>query len=74
MIPSPLSFAATPPFYIKRISNNKFVSECNPTIVTFDARNLDMSPYVEPSSKLYPVGGPIRYDLIANIVRRQKRR
>lgn len=55
-------------FHIKRFSRNKFVSERNPTIVTFDARNLDMSPYVEPNPSLHPPGEPIWYDLVANIV------
>ena len=55
-------------FHIKRFSKNKFVSERNPTIVTFDARNLDMSPYVEPDPKQHPMGDPIWYDLVANIV------
>jgi U4/U6.U5 tri-snRNP-associated protein 2 len=55
-------------FHIKRFSKNKFVSERNPTIVTFDARNLDMSPYVEPNPQLHKVGEPIWYDLVANIV------
>ncbi|KAH8598236.1 hypothetical protein B0O99DRAFT_684280 [Bisporella sp. PMI_857] len=55
-------------FHIKRFSKNKFVSECNPTIVTFDARNLDMAPYVEPNPNFHSGGGPIWYDLVANIV------
>ncbi|RDW67606.1 cysteine proteinase-2 [Coleophoma cylindrospora] len=55
-------------FHIKRFSQNKFVSERNPTIVTFDARNLDMSPYVEPNAKEHQLGEPIWYDLVANIV------
>ncbi|KAH6695962.1 U4/U6.U5 tri-snRNP-associated protein [Leptodontidium sp. MPI-SDFR-AT-0119] len=55
-------------FHIKRFSKNKFVEERNPTIVTFDARNLDMSPYVEPNPALHPPGEPIWYDLVANIV------
>lgn len=55
-------------FHVKRFSKNKFVSERNPTIVTFDARNLDMSPYVEPDPKVHKVGEPIWYDLVANIV------
>lgn len=54
-------------FHIKRFSKNKFVDERNPTIVTFDARNLDMSPYVEPSPH-HSLGEPIWYDLVANIV------
>jgi U4/U6.U5 tri-snRNP-associated protein 2 len=55
-------------FHVKRFSKNKFVSERNPTIVTFDARNLDMSPYVEPNPSLHPMGEPVWYDLVANIV------
>ncbi|KAK4228800.1 hypothetical protein QBC38DRAFT_474374 [Podospora fimiseda] len=55
-------------FHVKRFSKNKFVSERNPTIVTFDARNLDMSPYVEPDPSKHPPGEPIWYDLVANVV------
>ncbi|KAK7409583.1 Ubiquitin carboxyl-terminal hydrolase 10 [Neonectria punicea] len=55
-------------FHVKRFSQNKFVSERNPTIVTFDARNLDMSSYVEPNPKEWPPGEPIWYDLVANVV------
>lgn len=55
-------------FHIKRFSKNKFVSERNPTIVTFDARNLDMAPYVEPNPQYHRPGEPIWYDLVANIV------
>ncbi|KAH7152250.1 hypothetical protein B0J13DRAFT_258542 [Dactylonectria estremocensis] len=55
-------------FHVKRFSQNKFVSERNPTIVTFDARNLDMSPYVEPNPREWPPGEPIWYDLVANVV------
>jgi U4/U6.U5 tri-snRNP-associated protein 2 len=54
-------------FHIKRFSKNKFVSERNPTIVTFPVRSLDMAPYVEPNPKIYPPGEPIWYDLVANI-------
>lgn len=60
-----------PPYLIlniKRFSQNKFVSERNPTIVTFDARNLDMSPYVEPNPNEWPPSEPIWYDLVANVV------
>lgn len=60
-----------PPYlimHVKRFSQNKFVSERNPTIVTFDARNLDVSPYVEPDPGVHPVGEPIWYDLVANVV------
>ena len=55
-------------FHVKRFSQNKFVSERNPTIVTFDARNLDVSPYVEPNPEEWPPGEPIWYDLVANVV------
>ena len=54
-------------FNIKLFSKNKFVSERNPTIVTFPTESLDMSPYVEPNPKEYPPGEPIYYDLVANI-------
>lgn len=60
-----------PPYlimHIKRFSQNKFVSERNPTIVTFDARDLDVSPYVEPDPSVHPPGEPILYDLVANVV------
>ncbi|KAK3359843.1 hypothetical protein B0T25DRAFT_621237 [Lasiosphaeria hispida] len=60
-----------PPFlvlHVKRFSHNKFVSERNPTIVTFDARNLDVAPYVEPDPAQHPPGEPIWYDLVANVV------
>lgn len=53
---------------VKRFSQNKFVAERNPTIVTFDARDLDVSPYVEPDPKQHPIGEPILYDLVANVV------
>ena len=56
-------------FHIKRFSANKFVSERNPTIVTFSSpRGLDLSPYVEPNPALHPPGDPVLYDLVANIV------
>ena len=55
-------------FHVKRFSQNKFVAERNPTIVTFDARNLDMSPYVEPDPAQHPPSEPIWYDLVANVV------
>ncbi|KAK5993426.1 putative mRNA-splicing protein ubp10 [Cladobotryum mycophilum] len=51
-----------------RFSQNKFVSERNPTIVTFDERNLDIAPYVEPNPAEWPHGEPIWYDLVANVV------
>ncbi|KLU88389.1 U4/U6.U5 tri-snRNP-associated protein 2 [Magnaporthiopsis poae ATCC 64411] len=60
-----------PPYlilHVKRFSRNKFVSERNPTIVTFDPQGLDMSPYVEPDPALYPPGEPVLYDLVANVV------
>lgn len=56
-------------FHIKRFSANKFVSERNPTIVTFPSpRGLDMSPYVEPNPAIHPGGEPIYYELVANII------
>lgn len=56
-------------FHIKRFSKNKFVSERNPTIVTFPSpRSLDMSPYVEPNPESYPPSEPIWYDLVANVI------
>ena len=56
-------------FHIKRFSKNKFVSERNPTIVTFPSpRSLDMSPYVEPNPSVWPPGEPIWYDLVANVI------
>ncbi|KAF4120466.1 U4/U6.U5 tri-snRNP-associated protein 2 [Geosmithia morbida] len=55
-------------FHVKRFSQNKFVSERNPTIVNFDPRNLDMSPYVEPDPAHAPPSEPIWYDLVANVV------
>jgi U4/U6.U5 tri-snRNP-associated protein 2 len=56
-------------FHIKRFSKNKFVSERNPTIVTFPSpRSLDMSTYVEPNPAIWPHGEPIMYDLVANII------
>lgn len=54
-------------FHIKRFSANKFVSERNPTIVTFSPRSLDMAPYVEPNPSVHQMGEPIWYDLVANI-------
>ncbi|CAK3852174.1 U4 tri-snRNP-associated 2 [Lecanosticta acicola] len=60
-----------PPFlimHIKRFQPNKFLqSQRNPTIVTFNPRALDMSPYVEPNPQLHATGEPIVYDLVANI-------
>ncbi|KIW51214.1 hypothetical protein PV05_09956 [Exophiala xenobiotica] len=56
-------------FHIKRFSVNKFVSERNPTIVTFGSpKGLDMSPYVEPNPAIHPPGEPILYELAANII------
>jgi U4/U6.U5 tri-snRNP-associated protein 2 len=56
-------------FHIKRFSANKFVSERNPTIVTFPSpRGLDMGPYVEPNPAVHPMGEPIYYELVANII------
>lgn len=53
-------------FHIKRFSRNKFISERNPTIVTFQTEALNMSPYVEPDAA-HPPGEPIWYDLVANV-------
>ncbi|KAB5575837.1 hypothetical protein GE09DRAFT_1023955 [Coniochaeta sp. 2T2.1] len=55
-------------FHVKRFSQNKFVSERNPTIVTFEPRGLDVSPYVEPDPNHHAGGEPIYYDLVANVV------
>ena len=56
-------------FHTKRFSTNKFVSERNPTIVTFPSpKGLDMSPYVEPNPQYYPPGEPIYYEMVANII------
>lgn len=56
-------------FHTKRFSKNRFVSERNPTIVTFPSpHSLDMSPYVEPNPAVWPPGEPILYDLVANII------
>ena len=56
-------------FHIKRFSTNKFVSERNPTIVTFTSpRGLDMTPFVEPNPAFHPHGEPIYYDMVANII------
>jgi U4/U6.U5 tri-snRNP-associated protein 2 len=59
-----------PPYlllHVKRFSANKFVSERNPTIVTFPATGLDLSPYVTPNPELHALGEPIIYDLVANV-------
>jgi len=60
-----------PPYlimHIKRFQPNKFLqSQRNPTIVTFNPRSLDLSPYVEPNPQAHPAGEPIVYDLVANI-------
>lgn len=56
-------------FHVKRFSTNKFVSERNPTIVTFPSpRGLDMSPFVEPNPAVHPPGEPIIYEMVANII------
>ncbi|ETN38471.1 uncharacterized protein HMPREF1541_06506 [Cyphellophora europaea CBS 101466] len=56
-------------FHVKRFSTNKFVSERNPTIVTFASpRGLDMSPFVEPNPEIHSPGEPIIYDMVANII------
>ena len=60
-----------PPYlimHVKRFEANKFLqAQRNPTIVTFNPRALDMSPYVEPNPQLHPLDEPIVYDLVANI-------
>ncbi len=60
-----------PPYlimHIKRFQPNKFLqSQRNPTIVTFNPRALDLSPYVEPNPQLHGVSEPLIYDLVANI-------
>ncbi|KAK5076807.1 Ubiquitin carboxyl-terminal hydrolase 10 [Lithohypha guttulata] len=56
-------------FHIKRFSVNKFVSERNPTIVTFPSpRGLDMSPYVEPNPEFASPSEPIIYEMVSNII------
>ena len=56
-------------FHIKRFSVNKFVSERNPTIVTFPSpRGLDMGPFVEPNPAIHPPGEPIYYEMVANVI------
>ncbi|KAL4890906.1 snRNP assembly factor [Aspergillus ambiguus] len=56
-------------FHVKRFSKNRFVSERNPTIVTFPStHSLDMSHYVEPNPDIWPPSEPILYDLVANII------
>ncbi len=62
-----------PPYlvlHMKRFSANKFVTERNPTIVTFDPRGLDMRPFVEgaDSKSSEANGEPLLYDLVANVV------
>ncbi|KAH8835674.1 spindle pole body protein [Flagelloscypha sp. PMI_526] len=48
--------------HFKRFTNNNFVDEKNPTIVTFPLRGLDFADYVDtPSTTTI-------YDLVANIV------
>ena len=60
-----------PPYlimHVKRFEANKFLqSQRNPTIVTFNPRALDLSPYVEPNPSIHPIKEPIVYDLVANI-------
>jgi len=60
-----------PPYlimHIKRFQPNKFLgSQRNPTIVTFNPRSLDLSPYIEPNPALHPPDQPVVYDLVANI-------
>ena len=54
-------------FHVKRFSQNKFISERNPTIVIFQPRSLDMSAYVVPNPHFHPPGEAILYDLVANV-------
>jgi U4/U6.U5 tri-snRNP-associated protein 2 len=60
-----------PPYlimHVKRFQPNKFLqSQHNPTIVTFNPRALDLSPYVEPNPQVHTHGEPLIYDLVANI-------
>ena len=60
-----------PPYlimHVKRFQPNKFLqSQRNPTIVTFNPRALDLSPYVEPNPQVHTHGEPLIYDLVANI-------
>lgn len=60
-----------PPYlimHVKRFQPNKFLqSQRNPTIVTFNPRALDISPYVEPNPQVHPPGEPLVYDLVATI-------
>lgn len=49
-------------FHIKRFDKTNLDDGKNPTVVSFDPRGLDMSPYVDNASN------PIYYDLVANIV------
>ena len=60
-----------PPYlimHVKRFQSNKFLqSQRNPTILTFNPRALDLSPYTEPNPRLHPVGEPVVYDLVANV-------
>ena len=66
-----------PPYlllHVKRFSSNKFVSERNPTIVTFDPTALDMTSYVEPDPKKHDPHEPVLYDLVANVVHEAVRR
>lgn len=54
-----------PPFlilHIKRFTSNNFVEEKNPTIVNFNTRGVDMSPYTQQDDML-----ECHYDLLANI-------
>lgn len=56
-------------FHIKRFSTNKFVSERNPTIVTFpSAKGLDMREYVEPNPEVVGPSEPILYELVSNVI------
>ncbi|KAL1891539.1 Ubiquitin carboxyl-terminal hydrolase 10 [Sporothrix stenoceras] len=62
-----------PPYLIlhmKRFSVNKFITERNPTIVTFDPRGLNMRPYVDNATA---DDGDYTYDLVANVVHEAER-
>ena len=60
-----------PPYlilHVKRFESNKFLqAQRNPTIVTFNPRALDMSPFVEPNPEWHGVGEALTYDLVANV-------
>ncbi|CAK7207758.1 Ubiquitin carboxyl-terminal hydrolase 10 [Sporothrix eucalyptigena] len=64
-----------PPYlvlHMKRFTVNKFITERNPTIVTFDPRGLDMRPYVEGADG-NGSDDEYTYDLVANVVHEAER-